>query len=132
MTRDSTKLYGKLASWWHILSATEEYEAEASLIKGVLNQHDTSVTTLLEPGSEGGNNTSHLKKHYEMTLVDISPEMLSESEKINSECEHIISDMKNVWIERLLDAVLIHDAIMYITNEQVTIEYDRHVLGLFD
>jgi hypothetical protein len=37
---DSTKLYSKLASWWHILSAPEEYEEEASLIKEVINQYD--------------------------------------------------------------------------------------------
>ena len=118
MSGNTTKLYDKLASWWHILSAPEEYKEEASLIKDILSHHNSQITTLLELGSGGGNNASHLKEHYEMTLVDISPEMLSESKKLNPECEHIDGDMRNIRIGILFDAVLIHDAIMYMITEQ--------------
>ena len=50
MSGNTTKLYNKLASWWHILSAPEEYEEEASLIKDILSHHNNQMTTLLGPG----------------------------------------------------------------------------------
>jgi ubiquinone/menaquinone biosynthesis C-methylase UbiE len=68
-------------------------------------------------GSGGGNNASHLKKHFQMTLVDLSPGMLAVSKKLNRECEHIQGDMRSVRLGRQFDAVFIHDAIAYMTSE---------------
>ncbi len=73
--------------------------------------------TLLELGSGGGNNASHLKKHFRMTLVDLSPGMLKVSRDLNPECEHIQGDMRTVRLRRQFDAVFIHDAISYMTTE---------------
>jgi hypothetical protein len=52
-----------------------------------------------------------------MTLVDRSPEMLALSNTLNPECEHIQGDMRSIRLGRYFDAVLIHDAIMYMTTE---------------
>jgi SAM-dependent methyltransferase len=72
---------------------------------------------MLELGSGGGNNASHLKKHFRMTLVDLSPGMLEVSRLLNPECEHIQGDMRTVRLRRQFDAVFIHDAIAYMTSE---------------
>lgn len=48
-----------------------------------------------------------------MTLVDLSPEMLTTSCALNPECEHLPGDMRTVRLGRLFDAVFIHDAIIY-------------------
>jgi SAM-dependent methyltransferase len=72
---------------------------------------------LLELGSGGGSNASHLKAHFRMTLVDLSAGMLAVSKKLNPELEHIEGDMRTVRLCRLFDAVFIHDAIMYLTTE---------------
>jgi SAM-dependent methyltransferase len=72
---------------------------------------------MLELGSGGGNNASHLKADFEMTLVDLSDEMLGVSRALNPECEHIQGDMRSVRLGRIFDAVFVHDAIMYMTTE---------------
>ena len=73
--------------------------------------------TILELGSGAGSNAFFLKKHFAMTLVDLSPEMLKESRKINPECEHAPGDMRDARLKRTFDAVFIHDAICYMKSE---------------
>ena len=51
-----------------------------------------------------------------MTLVDRSAGMLAVSQRLNPECEHVLGDMRTVRLNRLFDAVLIHDAIMYMLS----------------
>jgi trans-aconitate methyltransferase len=67
-------------------------------------------------GSGGGNNASHLKTSFDLTLVDIAPAMLDLSRTINPECEHAAGDMRNVRLQREFDAVLVHDAVMHLTS----------------
>ncbi len=113
------RLYTDLAGWFHILTSPENYVEEAEYYRSVLiaNSHLT-VNTVLEMGSGGGNNASHLKSYFEMTLTDISEEMLNISRELNPECEHIPGDMRNLRLSRQFDAVFIHDAISYITTEE--------------
>ncbi len=112
------RLYFELSSWFHLLTAPEDYAEEAefyrqTLVSGCKNRPET----LLELGSGGGNNASHLKTYFKMTLVDISTGMLDISKSINPGCEHIRGDMRNVRLDRQFDAVFIHDAIAHITDE---------------
>ncbi len=72
---------------------------------------------MLELGSGGGNMASHLKAAARLTLTDVSPAMLDLSATINPECEHIVGDMRTLRLGRTFDAVLIHDAICYMTTE---------------
>jgi len=112
------RLYNEFADWWPILSCPADYEEEAAFYRRALIetcQHHPQ--TLLELGSGGGNNASHLKVFFHMTLVDLSPGMLAVSKTLNPELEHIEGDMRTVRLGRLFDAVFIHDAIMYLTTE---------------
>src|SRR5207248_10330349 len=112
------KLYSELASWFHLLSAPGDYAEEAEFARGLLaGASPAPPVTVLELGSGGGNNASHLKAHFKMTLLDLSEGMLDLSRTLNPECEHIQGDMKTLRLERTFDAVFIHDAIMYMTND---------------
>lgn len=112
------KLYNELAAWWPLLSAPADYAEEAAFFQQILQAAgDPPPRTLVEFGSGGGNNASHLKAHFQMTLVDLSPGMLAVSRALNPECEHIAGDMRTVRLGRVFDAVFIHDAIMYLTVE---------------
>ena len=112
------KLYGELASWFHLLTAPSDYAEEAEFARKLMAEGSPSPPhTVLELGSGGGNNASHLKAHFQMTLVDLSPGMLDLSRTLNPECEHLAGDMKSLRLGRLFDAVFIHDAIMYMTTE---------------
>ena len=84
----------------------------------MLSSCDIIPRTLLELGSGGGNNASHLKDHFQLTLVDPSPEMLAVSRRLNPECEHMRGDMRTVRLGRQFDTVFIHDAIIYMTSEE--------------
>jgi trans-aconitate methyltransferase len=112
------RLYSEFAAWWPLLSPAEEYAEEATFYALVLQAYSRApVQTLLELGSGGGNNASHLKQRFSMTLVDSSTQMLEVSQALNPECEHIRGDMRTVRLERQFDAVFIHDAICYMTSE---------------
>lgn len=112
------KLYGELAEWWPVLSAPEDYAEEAAFYQELLiSSCSFPAHTLLELGSGGGNNASHLKKHFQMTLVDQSPGMLKVSQALNPECDHIQGDMRTIRLGRQFDVVFIHDAIVYMTSE---------------
>jgi trans-aconitate methyltransferase len=116
-------LYTELASWWPVLSAPEDYETEADCFRQMIQQHARLPAravprTLLELGSGGGNNASFLKKHYTMTLVDLSPGMLAVSKELNPECEHLQGDMRSVRLDRTFDSVFIHDAIGYMLTQK--------------
>jgi SAM-dependent methyltransferase len=114
---DFPRLYHELASWFHLLTAPEDYLEEAKFYrKTIVSACNRPPQTLLELGCGGGNNASHLKAHFTMTLVDLSPEMLNISKSLNPECEHIQGDMRNIRLARQFDAVFIHDAISHITT----------------
>lgn len=114
----SHKLYGELAKWWQLFSPVEEYADEAASFIEIIRENSLSpCRTVLELGAGAGSNAFYLKEHFAMTLVDLSPEMLAESRKINAECEHLVGDMRSVRLERRFDAVFIHDAICYMTSE---------------
>jgi SAM-dependent methyltransferase len=112
------KLYSDLTDWWPLLSAPDDYEEEASGYQRLLlESSDEPPRTLLELGSGGGNNASHLKARFQMTLVDLSPGMIAVSKTLNPECEHVVGDMRTVRLGRLFDCVFVHDAIVYMTTE---------------
>ena len=113
------KLYGELASWFHLLTHPSDYEDEAAhVIRVVEEAVDGPAQTLLELGSGGGNNASHLKRRFTCTLTDLSGEMLSLSRSLNPECEHIEGDMRTLRLGRAFDVVFVHDAVMYMTTEE--------------
>jgi SAM-dependent methyltransferase len=108
------RLYSELASWWPVLSAPEDYAEEAAGYRRIIESLSRiPVREVLELGSGGGSNASHLKAVFQMTLVDLSPGMLAVSRLLNPECEHIQGDMRTVRLGRRFDAVFIHDAVCY-------------------
>ena len=112
------KLYRELASWWPLLSAPEEYAEEAAFYqREIIEACARPPVTLLELGSGGGNNASHLKARFRMTLTDLSPDMLKVSQALNPECEHIQGDVRTLRLGREFDAVFVHDAVTYLTTE---------------
>jgi len=115
---DLPRLYRDLANWWPILSAPEDYAEEAETYRRVIMSQAIALPrTMLELGCGGGNNASHLKRHFLMTLTDLSPGMLEVSRILNPECEHVLGDMRDIRLGRQFDAVFVHDAISYMTSE---------------
>ncbi len=109
------RFYGDLAPWCPLISPPEHYADEAAFLRTLLpaEAHD-----LLELGSGGGHNAVYLKRGLTLTLVDLSAEMLEVSRALNPECEHVVGDMRTVRLGRTFDAVVVHDAIDYMTTEE--------------
>ena len=52
----------------------------------------------------------------EVVLSDLSPEMIEQSKQHNPTREHVVGDMRTLRLNRTFDAVVIQDAIMYLTS----------------
>jgi SAM-dependent methyltransferase len=110
-------LYSALAPWWPLFSPPEDYAEEAEVILTALRDTLGQVPAeMLELGCGGGNIASYLMRHARMTLVDVAPAMLAVSRALNPQAEHHEGDMRTVRLGRRFDAVIIHDAIMYMTD----------------
>jgi SAM-dependent methyltransferase len=112
------KLYDELADWWPLVSAPADYREEADEYLRLFRAAASGpLKEVLELGSGGGNNASHLKSEFSLTLVDPSERMLAVSRALNPECEHLPGDMRTVRLGRVFDAVFVHDAVEYMTTE---------------
>lgn len=113
----SYRFYGDLARWWPLISPADEYAEEAAFAGTLLGAAAIPVREVLELGSGGGHNAVHLKARFELTLVDLSPDMLAVSRQLNPGCDHRQGDMRTIRLGRRFDAVFIHDAIDYMVTE---------------
>jgi SAM-dependent methyltransferase len=110
--------YSDLAGWFTLLTPPEEYGDEAVEAVRMLREHAARpVRDVLELGCGAGHLASHLKAHVALTLTDRSPEMLALSRARNPECAHAEADMRTLRLGRTFDAVLVHDAVMYLASE---------------
>jgi SAM-dependent methyltransferase len=116
---DANRMYGALAEWWHILSPPSGYAEEAAIYaREMRSRARRPLRSILEIGSGGGNNASHMKAWFEMTLVDVAPMMVEQSRLLNPELTHVVGDMRSVRLGRDFDGVFVHDAITYMTNRE--------------
>lgn len=112
-------LYGELVSWYRLLDPPEDHLDEAVCYQEAIERAASpGAETLLELGAGAGHNAFHLKRRFRCTLTDVSEPMQSLSRKLNPECEHLAGDMRTLRLGRVFDAVLVHDAVMYMTTEE--------------
>ncbi len=111
-------LYGELAPYYRLLDPTEDHEDEMAAYQQYLRDAIVGERqTLLEIGAGAGNNACYLKHAYRCTLSDISEPMLALSGALNPECEHVLGDMRDLRLQRTFDAVVLHDAVVYMLSE---------------
>ncbi len=111
---DQRRLYGDLAWTWPIISPPEHYVEEAEQFLKVIQEHARiEAKTLLDLGCGGGHNDFTLKKHFDVTGIDVSPEMLALARRLNPDVTYALGDMRTVRLDKTFDAVLIADSINY-------------------
>ena len=110
------RLYQELADWWPLISPPGEYAAEAAYLAGLFSTAAIEVHEVLDLGSGGGHVAVHLKNRLDLTLVNRSAGMLAVSQRLNPECAHQQGDMRTIRLGRMFDAVLVHDAVNYLTD----------------
>jgi SAM-dependent methyltransferase len=112
-------LYKDLTDWYRLIDPPADHRDEAASYQAALERGASPPPeTLLELGAGAGHNAFHLKRRFRCTLTDPSPEMQALSRALNPTCEHAPGDMRTLRLGRLFDAVLVHDAVMYMTSER--------------
>jgi SAM-dependent methyltransferase len=109
-------LYAELAGWWPVISPPGQYAGDAAAVTAAFSTASVPVSDVLDLGSGGGHVAAHLKDRFALTLVDISAQMLAVSAQLNPECVHVQGDMRTIRLGRQFDAVLVHDAVDYVTR----------------
>ena len=112
-------MYSDLAPWFHLLTHPSDYTDEAAFVSRVVDDvGDGQARTLLELGSGGGNNASHLKAVSSARSRTSRRRCSRSAATLNPECEHLEGDMRTLRLGRTFDVVFIHDAISYLTTEE--------------
>jgi SAM-dependent methyltransferase len=117
-SKDARRLYGDLAWTWPIISPKERYVEESEeFVELVRRNSGVEAKTLLNLGCGGGNNDWTLKRHFALTGIDVSEEMLRLARDLNPEVEYREGDMRTLRLGRTFDAVVTFDSIDYMTTE---------------
>jgi SAM-dependent methyltransferase len=110
------RLYSDLAAWWPLFAPAGYYEEQARYVAATLEEMCPAKPRVLELGSGGGSMAFHLRQHADLTLVEPQDAMLDVCRRLNPGADHVKGDMRSVRLNRLFDAVIIHDAINYMTR----------------
>lgn len=116
------RLYHDLAWVWPIISPPEHYVEETEYFCSVIRQHSRiEVKNILHLGCGGGHNDHYLRKHFEVTGVDISEAMLGLAGQLNPEVTYLLGDMRSVRLKKTFDSVALLDSVGYMltTNDLV-------------
>lgn len=109
--------YSTHVDWYPLLDPREDHEEECEEFVGLLLAClPPGRPRLLELGGGAGNNATYLKTAFAVTVTDLSAQMLDLSKAANPECRHIVGDMRTMRLEETFDAVLLHDAVSYLTT----------------
>jgi SAM-dependent methyltransferase len=109
--------YNKLAWTETTIAPPEAYEEEAEfLAKLIFGRARIPVKTLLHLGCGAGGHDHTLKRHFEITGVDISEGMLEIARGRNPEAVYILGDMRDVRLDGQFDAAAIPDSIAYMAT----------------
>jgi SAM-dependent methyltransferase len=97
--------YSKLAWTELILASPEEYSEETEQYISIIKEHSKiEVRTLLHLGCGAGGNDYTFKKHYKVTGVDISENMLEIARCLNPEVVYYHGDMRTIELGECFDA----------------------------
>ncbi len=119
---NTPRLYTDLARLWPHLSPPEHYAAESETLRELIMQSlgeppSGQRWSVLELGAGGGHSIVHLKRYFDCTAADLSPQMLEQCKKLNPEVPTVLGDMRSMRLDQQFDAVLICDAIDYMLTE---------------
>ncbi len=94
-------------------SCSDNVEAFCRIIK---ENSLIETKSMLHLASGAGVYDYTFKRHFQVTGVDISDGMLDVARELNPEVEYVKGDMRTIELTRLFDAVVVPDAIAYMTN----------------
>ncbi len=109
--------YGDLAWTESIVTSSDDYADETDFYTNTIKESaEIKAETLLHLGCGAGGNDYIFKKHFKVTGVDISEDMLEIARKANPEVTYLLGDMRNIEMKEYFDAVAIPDSIDYMAT----------------
>lgn len=112
-------LYNELVPWYRLVDPPRDHQEDAQRFQALLEGAvKGEARTLLELGAGAGHNALFLKERFRCTLTDLSEGMRGLSQELNPQCEHLPGDMRTLRLGRTFDAVLVHDAVAYMTTRE--------------
>ncbi len=116
--KDARRLYHDLSWIWPIVSPPEDYVEETEFFSRTIKEKAAiKVRTLLHLGCGGGRNDYTFKKHFEVTGLDLSPEMLGMARGLNPGLHYLCGDMRTIRLGTSFDAVTALDSINYMITK---------------
>jgi trans-aconitate methyltransferase len=85
----------------------DEYEQDAAYLATLLHSAGIAVGDVLVLGCGEGRTAVHLGRHFTMTLLDPSPQLVAASQGRNPHCRHLVGDARSVRLDGRFDAVLL-------------------------
>ena len=117
--KDARRLYHDLTWIWPVLSPPEDYIEETEFFSRTIKERaETEVRTLLHLGCGGGRNDHTFQKHFHVTGVDISDEMLGLAKELNPGTEYTRGDMRSLHLGKTFDSVVALDSVNYMKTEK--------------
>ncbi len=106
--------YSDLAWTESIVASPADYADETELYVNLIRENArTETRSLLHLGCGAGGHDYTFKKHFTITGVDISEEMLEIARKTNPEVTYVHGDMRSVDLNERFEVVAIPDSIDY-------------------
>lgn len=113
------RLYREMAWIWPIMSPPEDYVEESETFARVIREHSRiEPATLLHLTSGGGHVDHRLKEDFEITGVDLSPDMVALARRLNPDVEYVEDDVRTARLGRLFDSVFIDDGVLYMLTRE--------------
>lgn len=110
-------MYKELAKYWPYVSNSADYAYPSTFWKKTLRgKLGEGRHKILELGVGGGHNLSHLVSDFDAVAVDLSPDMIEQARILNPNVEFRVGDMRTYRDGEKYDAVIIDDAICYMTT----------------
>ena len=134
MNETENRLYNDLAWLWPLWGAPSgDYARWCAQVTRMIEKYaNRPLRTILNMGCGGGKNAYNLKGRYAVTGTDLSPHMLELARQLNPECRFIQADMRQFELGETFDAILVDDAISYMTSLEelsgVFAAADRHLV----
>lgn len=117
MQKNSWLSYSDLAWTESIIANPDDCSDEVAFYGKLVKENAAiEVRSLLHLGCGAGIYDHHFKKHFQITGVDLSEEMLKIARASHPEVIYVHGDMRSIDLDERFDAVVIPDSIDYMTT----------------
>lgn len=129
--KEERHLYNTCQWAWEMIGSVEDYKDLSDYVIDHLKSHGgNSVGKVLHLACGSGCMDFHMKRHIDITGVDLSENMLNSAAKKNPECRYVYGDMRFVRIKGRFDAVIIPESVDYMRSEKDMFDVFSNARGM--